>query len=416
MEQQHLQNMRRALSHARTSPLGEYVDELAQQFVDQGYRHQAIQYAVQLVANFGHWMQQQKLTSPELTPEQINRFWQYHTVHRSPRHGDHLTLRRLSSILVEKGVVAPAVKDELTPLQQIASEYQKYLEQERKLAPASVRLYLIWVRHFIAEQVDDGVLKLGNLSAADVVGFVQREAARIHNPSRAKGMTIALRSFLQYAHYKEIIPINLRTSVPTVANWAMASLPRSMSAEDVERLLAHGDRNSAVGCRNLAILLLLARLGLRAGEVVNLMLDDIDWERGELSIRSIKGHQGHCDQLPLPQDVGAALADYLRNFRPSCSSRYVFIRLNAPCQKFANSEAISTLVHRAIVDAGLNPSHKGAHVLRHSVATNLLRQGASLAEIGELLRHRSQDSTTIYAKVDLGMLRPLAQPWPGSTQ
>lgn len=119
MEQQHLRNMRRALSHARTSPLGEYVDELAQQLVDQGYRHQAIQYAVRLVANFGHWMQQHKLTSPELTPEQFKRFWQYYTVHRSPRHGDHLTLRRLSSILVEKGVVAPAVQDELTPLQQL---------------------------------------------------------------------------------------------------------------------------------------------------------------------------------------------------------------------------------------------------------------------------------------------------------
>jgi site-specific recombinase XerD len=146
------------------------------------------------------------------------------------------------------------------------------------------------------------------------------------------------------------------------------------------------------------------------------MLDDLDWERGEICIRSLKGQNGHSDRLPMPQDVGAALAEYLRNSRPACSSRNVFIRLNAPHRGFASSVAISCLVRRALKCAELDPPHTGAHLLRHSVATNLLRQGASLAELGELLRHRSQQATMTYAKVDLDMLRPLALPWPGGAQ
>ncbi len=158
---------------------------------------------------------------------------------------------------------------------------------------------------------------------------------------------------------------------------------------------------------------MLARLGLRAGEVVGLALDDLDWEAGELCIRA---SGGNSDRLPIPEDVGAALADYLRHSRPACSSRRVFVRMRAPRRGFASSVAICSIVRRALERAGLNPAHKGAHLLRHSVATQMLRQGASLAEIGELLRHRSQQTTMIYAKVDLDLLRPLALPWPGGAQ
>jgi integrase len=193
----------------------------------------------------------------------------------------------------------------------------------------------------------------------------------------------------------------------------MASLPRALSSNEVERLLAHCDRHTAEGRRDWAILLLLARLGLRAGEVVGLMLDDLDWERGELCIRA---SGGNSDRLPIPQDVGAALADYLRCLRPACSCRQVFVRMRAPHRGFASSVAICCIVRRALERAGLDPPHKGAHLLRHSVATHMLRQGASLAEIGELLRHRNQQTTMIYAKVDLDLLRPLALPWPGGAQ
>lgn len=405
----------RTLLQARKGPLGAYVDELVQQLSDAGYTKPVIRYAVRLIANLGRWLHQHAMTASQLTPEYLQSYLDYHSSHRYRRSGDAATLQRLSNLLVVKGVIAPVVQNEPTLAQQLEEEFRQYLLQERKLAPATVIHYLAFVRRFLGECFANEE-QSDSLCAADVIGFVQREVTRFHNPARAKEMTNALRSFLQYAYYRNLITTDLRSSVPKVANWSMTSLPRSLSTDEVERLLAHCNRDTALGRRNWAILLLLARLGLRAGEVVNLTLDDLDWERGELCIRSIKGQNGHFDRLPMPQDVGAALADYLRYSRPICSSRNVFIRLNAPHCEFAGSSAISCIVRRALKRADLDPPHKGAHLLRHFVATHLLRQGSTLAEIGELLRHRSQQTTMIYAKVDLDMLRPLALPWPGGAQ
>jgi site-specific recombinase XerD len=178
----------------------------------------------------------------------------------------------------------------------------------------------------------------------------------------------------------------------------------------VERLLKRCDRKTTVGRRNHAILLLLARLGVRAGEVIKLSLDDIDWDSGQITIH---GKGGKSAQLPLPADVGAALAAYLRHDRPPSTSRRVFLRHRAPLTGFSNPSTISSLVMRALKHAGVESAHTGAHVLRHSLATSLLRQGGSLDEIGELLRHQSPNTTAIYAKVDVTALHTLALPWPG---
>jgi site-specific recombinase XerD len=358
-------------------------------------------------------MARRKIVAEHLTPEHLDRYLKYRSCHRHFRSGDVAIVRRLLRLLRQKGIVATAAPIERSPAQRLEEEFRHYLERERRLAPATVFLYLPFARRFLAECFADGKLRLDGLRAADVVRFVQREAVRLHHPKRAKLMTTALRSFLQYARYRDLISIDLRSSVPTVANWSMALLPRALSSEEVQRLLTDCDRDTALGRRNWAILLLLARLGLRAGEVVGLTLDDLDWERGELCVRA---SGGNSDRLPIPQDVGAALADYLRRSRPACACRQVFVRMRAPHRGFASSVAICCIVHRALDHAGLNPAHKGAHLLRHSVATHMLRQGASLAEIGELLRHRSQQTTMIYAKVDLDMLRPLALPWPGGAQ
>ena len=397
----------------REGPLGAYVDDLALQLSDEGYARASVRYALQLVADLGRWMARRKIVATQLIPEHLDRYLDYRSRHRRCRPGDATIVGRLLKLLREKGIVATAAPIKRTPAQQLEEEFRQYLERERRLAPATVLLYLPFARGFLAECFADGEPRLNSLRASDVVRFVQQEAARLHHPKRAKLMTSALRSFLQYARYRGLISIDLRSSVPTVANWSMASLPRALSSDDVERLLAHCNRHTATGCRNWAILLLLARLGLRAGEVVGLTLDDLDWDRGELCIRA---SGGNSDRLPIPQDVGAALADYLRRLRPACSCRQVFIRMKAPHRGFASSVAICSIVRRALKHAGLNPAHKGAHLLRHSVATHLLRQGASLAEIGELLRHRNQQTTMIYAKVDLDMLRPLALPWPRGAQ
>ncbi len=397
----------------REGPLGAYVDDLARQLSEEGYARASARYALQLVADLGRWMIRRKFVVAHLNPGHLERYLKYRSRHRHCRPGDVAIVGRLLKLLREKGIVAPAAPIERTPAQQLEEEFRQYLERERRLAPATVFRYLPFARRFLAECFADGEPRLDSLRASDVVRFVQQEAARLHHPKRAKLMTSALRSFLQYARYRGLINIDLRSSVPTVANWSMTSLPRALSWEDVQCLLAHCNRHTATGCRNWAILLLLARLGLRAGEVVGLTLDDLDWERGELCIRASRGN---FDRLPIPQDVGAALADYLRRLRPACSSRQVFIRMKAPHRGFASSVAICSIVRRALERAGLNPAHKGAHLLRHSVATHMLRQGASLAEIGELLRHRNQQTTMIYAKVDLDMLRPLALPWPGGAQ
>jgi site-specific recombinase XerD len=397
----------------REGPLGAYVDAFAQQLIDEDYAKASSRYALQLVADLGRWLGRRKIAASQLAKEHLDRYLEYRSRHRRYRSGDAAIVRRLLSLLLDKGVITQCRPIEKTPGERLEEQFRVYLERERRLAPATVFHYLVFARRFLTQYFADGELRLDRLRATDVVGFVQREAARLHHPKRSKLMTTALRSFLQYVHYCGLIGVDLRISVPTVASWSIASLPRALSSDEVQRLLSHCDRHTALGRRNWAILLLLARLGMRAGEVVGLALEDLDWQAAELRIRA---HGGNSDRLPIPQDVGAALADYLRHARPACSSRRVFVRMRAPHRGFASSVAICCIVRRALERAGLNPAHKGAHLLRHSVATHMLRQGASLAEIGELLRHRSPQTTMIYAKVDLDALRPLALPWPGGAQ
>ena len=397
----------------REGLLGAYVDEFAQQLIDEGYARASARYALQLVADLGRWLRRCRIVAAQLTPENLARYVQHRSRQARHRSGDGAILGRLLRLLRDKGIVAQSPPIESTPAERLEEEYRLYLERERRLAPATVFHYLLHIKRFLAQCFGDGAVRLDGLRAADVVGFVQREAARLQHPKRSKLMITALRSFLQYARYRGLISIDLRLCVPTVADWSMASLPKALSSDEVKRLLSHCNRHTAVGRRDLAMLLLLARLGLRAGEIVGLAFEDLDWEAGELCIRA---NGGNSDRLPIPQDVGVALTEYLRHSRPVCSSRQVFVRMRAPIRGFASSVAISTIVRRALDRAGLDPAHKGAHLLRHSVATQMLRQGASLAEIGELLRHRNQQTTMIYAKVDLDMLRPLALPWPGGAQ
>lgn len=394
----------------REGPLGAYVDALAQQLSEEGYAKASARYALQLVADLGRWLSRRAIIASQITPEHLGSYLEYRFRHRRCRSGDAAIVRRLLSLLRDQGVVAQAPPIEIAPAQRLEQEFRLYLQQERRLAPATVFHYLGFARRFLMHHFADGEVRLDGLRAADVVGFVQQEAARLHHPKRAKLMATALRSLLQYARYRGLISSDLRECVPTVASWSMTSIPRVLSSDEVRRLLAHCDRHTAVGRRNWAILLLLARLGLRAGEVVGLALEDLDWEAGELRIR---GADADCDRLPIPHDVGAALTDYLKHARPVCSCRQVFVRMRAPHRGFASSVAICCIVRRALKRAGLNPALKGAHLLRHSLATQMLRQGASLAEIGQLLRHRNQQTTTIYAKVDVEALRPLALPWPG---
>ena len=226
-------------------------------------------------------------------------------------------------------------------------------------------------------------------------------------------MTTALRSFLRYVRYRGEVPLDLAAAVPVVANWSMTSIPRAIPADQVRRLLASISRRTATGRRDYAILLLLARLGLRSSEVAFLELEDIDWHAGRMRIR---GEGGRRVELPVLAEVGDAIAAYLRHGRPPSTSRRVFLRARAPIRGFLGPSAIGSIVRHALQRAGIQAPTTGAHQFRHGLATQMLRHGASLSEIGDVLGHRSPETTKIYTKVDLDALRPLALPWPGGVR
>jgi site-specific recombinase XerD len=331
-----------------------------------------------------------------------------------PSQGDAAALSHLLTFLRGEGAI-PAEKvaaRRFTPVERCTEAYELYLRDVRGLAKATIVNYVPFVCLFLKDHFGDGTVTLSNLCASDVTRFVQRQASHLHR-KRAKLLTSALRSFLQYARYRGKTKLDLAAAVPTVANWSMSSIPRAIPADQVRQLLASIDRRTPAGCRDYAILLLLARLGLRSGEVASLELDNIDWNAGQLSVR---GKSGQRSELPLSAEVGEAIATYLRRGRPKSASRRVFLRVKAPIRGFRGASGVGSVVHHRLQRAGIDAPTHGAHQFRHGLATQMLRQGASLDEIGEVLGHHNPQTTAIYTKVDLEALRTLALPWPGGVR
>jgi len=390
-----------------------FVPLFSEQMRVRGYAPASLGSAARLAQDFATWLDQRQSCVRGVEAGLVDAYLEDRWVHRRRRRGDAFTLREFVSLVPVDGTAVAQQSIAMAPRLSVRHKFEHYLLCERGLAAASIRLYGDAVGRFLEHVFGNGEVRLDVITAADVIGFVQVDAARLQHSKRAKVMTSALRSFLQYGRYLGDIRTDLHSSVPTVANWSMSGIPRSISASQVHRLIAQCDRRTATGRRDYAVLLLLARLGLRAGEVVELTLDDLDWHEGAIRIR---GPAQRCDRLPMPADVGAALVDYLRNGRPACHVRNVFIRSRAPRRGLRGPSAVSCIVFRALQRAGIESSCKGAHLLRHSLATQMLGNGASLGEIGEILRHRNPQTTTIYAKVDLASLRALALAWPGGAQ
>jgi site-specific recombinase XerD len=301
---------------------------------------------------------------------------------------------------------------QLTPVELSVHEFEHYLRNERSLSEKTIVYYVPFVHRFLTDRFGDGPVTLSRLTAADVVRFVQRQALHLH-VKRAKLLTTALRSFLRYARYRGNIAPDLASAVPTVANWSMTAITRAIPEDAARQLLASINQRTSIGRRNYAILLLLARLGLRASEVVRLELEDINWNGGYVNVQ---GKGGQRSALPLPMGVGAAIAAYLQHGRPRSSSRRVFLRAKAPIRGFLDQQAVGSLVRNTLARAGVQAPTKGAHQFRHALATEMLSHGASLTEIGEVLRHHSPQTTMIYTKVDIEALRALALPWPGGVR
>ena len=381
----------------------------------RGYAPASLRGATRLAQDFATWLDQREVCVRGVDAVLVDEYLEDRWLHRRRRRGDAFTLREFFRLVSVDGVadVQQSTAAAMAPRLHVRHKFEHYLLYERGLTAASIRLYGEPVGRFLEHVFGDAQVRLDEITAADVIRFVRLDAARLQHSKRAKVMTCALRSFLQYGRYLGEIHTDLHGSVPTVANWSMAGIPRSIPACQVHSLLAHCDRRTATGRRDYAVLLLLARLGLRAGEVVELALDDLDWDVGAICIR---GPAQRCDRLPMPTDVGAALVDYLRDGRPTCHARNVFIRSRAPRQGLRGPSAVSCIVFRALHRAGIDSPCKGAHLLRHSLATQMLGNGASLSEIGQILRHRDPQTTTIYAKVDLASLHTLALAWPGGAQ
>jgi integrase/recombinase XerD len=318
--------------------------------------------------------------------------------------------RRFTEHLIGSGV---ATATPPTP-KQIAREtlrhnYEDYLRRHRGLSDRSI--YHCWrlANRFLDHRFGDRDDDLRRITPGDIAAFLQHLTTR-KPPFKDKTPPTHLRNFLQYLFKSGLIDVNLALSVPSVAQRYGARLPRYLKPEEVETLLSALVIDTPTGRRNYAMVLTLARLGLRAAEVITIQLDDIDWRAGELMVRG-KG-QRH-DRVPIPPDVGTAIAEYVRRDRIT-ASRALFVTERAPNEPFGDGQVLNAILKDAFARTGLKPPCKyvGSHVLRHSLATNLVRQGASLSEIGDMLRHRCRSSTMIYAKLDIEGLRSIAQPWP----
>jgi integrase/recombinase XerD len=402
------------LSRVPEGPLVAYLRPFTESLSQQGYTQHYIHRQVMLAAYFSRWLKQTGVLCHCITSEHPARYLRSRHRRRRPNRGDPAALDHFIEFLRRERVIPPEKRStrQPTPAEQCVQAYEQYLREERVLAQATIVNYVPFISRFLKDRFGTGLVKLSSLCARDVVRFVQRQARRLHL-KRAKLLTSALRSFLQYARYRGDVRLDLAAVVPCVANWSMPSIPRGIAPDQVRRLLSQIDRSTAVGRRDYAILLLLARLGLRSGEVAFLELEDIDWKAGCLSVH---GKSGRRTQLPVPKDVGDAIVAYLRHGRPRSTSRRVFLRAKAPIRGFLTQCAVGTIVRHALLRAGVETPTTGAHQFRHGLATEMLRQGASLAQIGELLGHKSPETTKIYTKVDLDALRTLALPWPGGVR
>ena len=387
-------------------PLEPYALGFAEELLRRGYSRPGAEQHVCFIAHLDRWMSAEEVGLAGLRAPVLER---YLAQRRAAGYRQYLSVKALRPLLnyLEPLEVLPAV--EPVPrdrVEELLGGYRDYLLGERGLSPGTVRGYVDWMRTFVSTRVREGQIDWAGLSPADVSGYVLATC-----PGRATGsaklIVTSLRSLLGWLHLTGHLATPLASAVPSVAGWRLSRVPRGLESGELRRLLVAPDRRTAVGRRDYAILLLLSRLGLRAGEVARLGLDDLDWHHGELVVR---GKANRAERLPLPADVGAALSAYLRRGRPcSVAGRSVFIRVRAPLGPLT-SGGVTAVVGDNAQRAGLGMVH--AHRLRHTAATAMLHAGSPLAEVGQVLRHRSLLSTAIYAKVDRDALSVLVRPWP----
>lgn len=390
-------------------PLESYAPGFAAGLLGQGYTVSGASQHLCFIGHLSRWMLACGRDVSALTPEVVD---EYLTARRSAGYVNYRSVKAMRPLLdyLEPLDVLPQLAPvALGPVDVLLERYRGYLILERGLTTGTARGYIDSVRPFVAGRACQDGLDIAGLTASDVNRFVV-DACPHRATGSAKLIVSALRSLLNFLHLSGEVDESLASAVPSVAGWALSGLPKGLGPDELRRLLSSCDRRRATGRRDYAIMLLLSRLGLRAGEVAALGLDDIDWHAGQFAVR---GKGNRVERLPLPADVGAAIAGYLRRGRPATAQgRCVFVRVHAP-HRAMTTGGVTMVVFDGGRRAGLGRIH--AHRLRHTAATQMLRAGTPLADVGQILRHRSALSTAIYAKVDREALRALARPWPGTT-
>jgi len=394
----------------RAGPAGAWLDGFADALSHIGYAPITTRRHLRAAEHFAAWAARQGLWASGMIAEAVGRFRRhvprcrcrrYGHADRSLLHGVHLFLRHLE----ETGAITVAAIASPVSEPALLRTFRGWMHRQRGTCESTLDNYAIHIRELLT-RVDE---KPGALDARTLRQFVL-EGSHTCGWAAAKKRTTALRMFLRFLIAEGHCASSLDGAIPVLAHWRLASLPRYLREDDVERLIASCDRSSPVGTRDRAILLLLARLGLRAGDIVQLRLTDLDWTGAWIRVCG-KGRRQ--TRLPLTDDVGQALVAYLDKGRPQTTTDVVFVRSRPPFHAFRSHCAVSVIVDRAFRRAGVTrPSRGAAHLLRHSVATSMLRHGASLHDVAAVLRHRSITTTQIYAKVDVNALCAIAQPWP----
>jgi integrase/recombinase XerD len=390
-------------------PLEPYARGLGRKLAEQGYSRESAARHLRLMGQLSSWLSARGLDAGALTWSRAEEFV---SERRAAGCGARVSLSAMGPLLDHlrgAGAVCLTPVPAAAPADQLLAAYGGYLAGERALAERSIGDYARVARQFLAwwSRRGGGELALAQLTAGDVTAFVLEEHGR-GSAASARRVVTGLRSLLRYLHVEGHIAGQLAPAVLAVPGWRGSTPQRGLAAGEVARLLASFDRRTALGRRDYAMVMVMARLGLRAGEVAAIELDDIDWRAGELTVA---GKGDRRERLPVPADVGQALAGYCQRGRPGTSCRALFLRARAPRTKMS-ADAVTSAVHRAAARAGM--PGVGAHRLRHTAATQMLRAGGSLFEVGAVLRQRRSSVTAVYAKVSPAALRLVARRWPGS--
>jgi site-specific recombinase XerD len=407
------------VARLEAGPIGHHLDSLSTALQKLGYATTTIRSHLREAHVFGCWLRE-KRRNDEISELMLELYLADLSSQKEPltpsrRQRIAAAVHHLLSHLHQSGVVIMQPVESLpeTEGRQWLIRYQDYLEKVSGLAPKTIQKLLFFANRLLETMSQQGEVVWSAFTADKITAFLQAEIA----PRKGTGPrtpATSLRSFLRFLVLQGRLAAGLELSIPTVRRWSHSALPQRLSETEINRLLASCANQTATGRRNYAILLLLSRLGLRAKEVTKLRLEDVDWIQGNLLAHSSKTHSQRI--LPLPQDVGEALLSYIQNGRPQTTAREVFLTALPPYLPIKNSAVISMTIKRLMVHAGIKRPSGGAHLLRHSAATQMVNRGASFKEVADVLGHRQLETTGIYAKLDLATLSQVALPWPGAVQ